>query len=117
MIIDTYALSSQFGFCGFCMSEFVQRTMPTNFYAPNVKYITYGVYLGEVVAPLFLIFGKYIRVVSAIVVLNMVAVIFFAYKDSLLMLKSNGAWAIETPMLYLVIAITLMLSKSTPKQK
>ena len=108
MIIDTYALSSQFGFCGFCMSEFVQRTMPTNFYAPNVKYITYGVYLGEVVAPLFLIFGKYIRVVSAIVVLNMVAVIFFAYKDSLLMLKSNGAWAIETSMLYLVIDITLM---------
>ena len=113
MIIDTYSPSSKFGFCGFCMSEFVQHTMPTDFYAPNLKYITYGVYIGEVVAPLFLIFGKYIRVVSSIVALNMVAVIFFAYQDSLLSLKHNGAWAVETPMLYLVIAITLMLSKST----
>lgn len=113
MIIDTYSPSSKFGFCGFCMSEFVQHTMPTDFYAPNLKYITYGVYIGEVVAPLFLIFGKYIRVVSSIVALNMVAVIFFAYQDSLFSLKHNGAWAVETPMLYLVIAITLMLSKST----
>ena len=117
MIIDTYSPSSQFGFCGFCMSEFVQRTVPTDFYAPNLKYITYAVYLGEVVAPLFLIFGKYIRVVSTIVALNMVAVIFFAYQDSLLMLKENGAWAIETPMLYLVIAIALILSKATLVQK
>ena len=113
MIIDTYSPAQQFGFCGFCMSEFMQRTMPTDFYAPNLKYITYGVYLGEVIAPLFLIFGKYIRVVSAIVALNMVAVIFFAYQDSLLSLKHNGAWAVETPMLYLVIAITLILSKSS----
>ena len=113
MIIDTYSPARHFGSCGFCMSEFMQRTMPTDFYAPNLKYITYGVYLGEVIAPLFLIFGKYIRVVSAIVALNMVAVIFFAYQDSLLSLKANGAWAVETPMLYLVIAITLMLSKTS----
>ena len=113
MIIDTYSPARHFGSCGFCMSEFMQRTMPTDFYAPNIQYITWGVYLGEVVAPLFLIFGHYIRVVSAIVALNMVAVIFFAYQDSLLSLKANGAWAVETPMLYLVIAITLMLSKTS----
>ena len=114
MIIDTYSPSSQFGFCGFCMSEFVQRTMPVGAYTPSsVKYITFGVYLGEVVAPLFLIFGRYVRTVSAIVAINMIAVMFFAYQDSLLSLKHNGAWAVETPMLYLVIAITLMLSKTS----
>lgn len=114
MIIDTYSPSNQFGFCGFCMSEFIQSTLPIDTYSPSsVKYLTFGVYLGEVVAPLFLIFGKYVRTVSAIVAINMIAVIFFAYQDSLLTLKDNGAWAVETPMLYLVISISLMLSKSS----
>ena len=112
MIIDTYSPSSQFGFCGFCMSEFIQSTLPVGAYSPSsVKYITFGVYVGEVVAPLFLIFGKYVRVVSGVVALNMIAVIFLAYQDALLTLKHNGAWAVETPMLYLVIAITLLVSK------
>ena len=78
MIIDTYSPAHHFGFCGFCMGEFMQRTIPTDFYT-----------------------------------LNMVAVIFFAYQDSLLSLKANGAWAVETPMLYLAIAITLMLFKTS----
>lgn len=89
--------------------------MLERFDMPYAKYLAYGVYLGEVVAPLFLIFNHYIRIALAFIMVNMLFTIVLAHRDALLTLNNHGAWSIELPMLYLVISITLF-ALYTPKK-
>ena len=72
------------------------------------KYIAFGVYIGEVLAPLFLILGWRSRWWAGIVVLNMTAAIYLVYSKSLLSLGSHGAWAIELPMIFLLGALSIV---------
>jgi len=78
---------------------------------PYSQYVVYGVYIGEVVAPLLLVFGQYIRISSAVIVFNMLVAIFLVHKDMIFTLGDHGAWSIEVPMVYLIMALTLALSK------
>ncbi len=76
---------------------------------PYSHYVQYGVYIGEVVAPILLIFGKYIRISGAIIAFNMLVAIYLVNKDTIFTLGEHGAWSIELPMLYLVGGLTLAL--------
>ena len=76
---------------------------------PYSHYLQYGVYIGEVVAPILLIFGKYIRISGAIIAFNMLVAIYLVNKDTIFTLGEHGAWSIELPMLYLVGGLTLAL--------
>ena len=76
---------------------------------PYSEYIQYAVYIGEVLAPILLIVGKYMRVAGVIVALNMIVVIFLAHQESLLTLDEHGAWSIEIPVLYLIMALSVAL--------
>ncbi len=79
---------------------------------PYSHYLQYGVYIGEVVAPILLIFGKYIRISGAIIAFNMLVAIYLVNKDTIFTLGEHGAWSIELPMLYLVGGLTLALWKN-----
>ncbi len=76
---------------------------------PYSHYLQYGVYIGEVVAPILLIFGKYIRISGAIIAFNMLVAIYLVNKDTIFTLGEHGAWSIELPVLYLVGGLTLAL--------
>lgn len=76
---------------------------------PYSQYIKYSVYIGEVIAPLLLIFGKYIRISGAIIAFNMLVAIYLVQKDIIFSLGEHGAWSIELPMLYLIGGLTLAL--------
>jgi len=89
-------------------TDFVEKMLLAS-KVPYSQYIQYGVYIGEVLAPLLLIFGQYIRVSGAIVAFNMLVAIFLVHKDSLFTLGEHGAWSIEVPMLYFVAGLTLAL--------
>ena len=89
-------------------TDFIEKLL-VGLNVPYAKYVTYGVFVGEVVAPLFLIFGQYIRMSAAIIAVNMLAVIFLAHREHIIALGEHGAWSIEVPMLYLVMATTLAL--------
>jgi putative oxidoreductase len=78
---------------------------------PYAEYVSYGVYVGEIFAPLLLISGYYIRVAGAIIVFNMLVAIFLVHQAEILTLTEHGSWSIETPMLYLIIGLALLLSK------
>jgi putative oxidoreductase len=80
-------------------------------HVPYSQYVSYGVYVGEVVAPLLLIFGKYIRVSGAIIVFNMMVAIFLVHQKDITSIEKYGAWSIEVPMLYLIAGLTLALWK------
>ena len=76
---------------------------------PYAHYVSYGVYAGEVVAPLFLILGIFIRYAAAVVIVNMIVAIILVHREMIFTLGEYGEWSIETPMLYLVMAISLVL--------
>lgn len=71
--------------------------------------VAYGVYLGELVAPLLLLLGIYSRASAGVVALTMMGAIYLAHADALLALGKHGAPAIELPLLYLLSALCIML--------
>ncbi len=73
------------------------------------EFFAYGVYVGEVVVPIFIILGLYARVASVFLALNMAMAIFLAYGGSLFYLGKQGAPLIELPLFYLVLSIVIFL--------
>ena len=72
-------------------------------------FLAYGVYVGEVVAPLMLILGFYARIGGALVAINMLVALFLAHRSDLFTLNAqSGGWAIELQALILFAAITVM---------
>ena len=76
---------------------------------PYAHYVSYGVYIGEVAAPILLILGIFIRYAAAVVIVNMIVAIILVHREVIFTLGEYGEWSIETPMLYLVMAISLVL--------
>lgn len=73
------------------------------------EFLAYGVYVGEIVMPIFIILGAYVRVASSVLALNMVAAIFLAYGGAILSLGKQGAPVFELPFLYLIISVSIYI--------
>lgn len=73
------------------------------------EFFAYGVYIGEIVVPIFIILGLYARIASLFLSFNMIMAIFLAYGSSLFTLAKHGAPAMELPFFYLVISIAIFL--------
>jgi len=71
-------------------------------------YIAYGVYIGEVLAPVMLIIGWKSRWWASIVVVNMATAIYLTQLKSFLSLGAYGAWSWEVPIFYLVGALSIV---------
>lgn len=71
--------------------------------------LAYLVYLGEVLAPLMLIFGYFNRLGAIIIVINMVIAILLVHTQELFSLTQNGGWALELQGMYLLGAIVAAL--------
>jgi putative oxidoreductase len=76
------------------------------------EFLAYGIYIGEVVVPIFIILGLYARYASVVLALNMVMAIFLAYGNSMFNLGKFGAPVIELPFLYLILSVVVFLSGS-----
>jgi len=72
-------------------------------------FIGYGVYVGEIVAPLFAIIGKFSRIAGLIIAFNMLMAIVLAQRAKMFSLNEGGAWAIELEMLFLLGGIAIFL--------
>jgi len=73
------------------------------------EFIAYGVYVGEVLVPIFLILGLYARVASVILTLNMLMAIFLAFGSSMFTLTSKGGLVTELSLFYLLAAVLIFL--------
>ena len=73
------------------------------------EFLAYGIYIGEVVVPIFIILGLYARVASVFLALNMLMAIFLAYGNSLFELGKHGAPVIELPLFYFILSIAVFL--------
>lgn len=70
-------------------------------------FIAYGVYVGEVVAPLMLIVGFRARIAALIVAFNMLVAVLLAHPDDILALDSRGAWAIELAAFFFFASLAI----------
>ena len=74
--------------------------------------LAYGVYFGEVLAPILLIVGLYTRTAAFIVAVNMVFAIMLFHAHQLTSLNEFGGWALELQSFYFITAIIIFLQGS-----
>ena len=72
-------------------------------------FLAYGVYIGEVIAPLLLIAGVWTRAAAAVVAVNMIVAVLLAHTGQFFTLSNTGGWAIELQALYFVAAVVVAL--------
>lgn len=71
--------------------------------------LAYGVYVGEIVAPILIILGIYARFGGLLIFVNMLFAIFLVHSNDLLSLTDHGGWSLELQAWYLVTGLVLML--------
>lgn len=74
------------------------------------SWIAYGVYVGEIIAPLFMIVGYYTRLASLVFVVNMIVAVALVHPNDIFVLTNTGGWAIEMQGLYILGALTLVFT-------
>lgn len=71
-------------------------------------FFAYGVFVGELIAPIFIILGLYARVAAGVLAFNMFVAIYLAYGFSLTLAKHGGiSW--ELPLVYLIMSVLVIL--------
>lgn len=70
-------------------------------------FIGYGVYVGEIVAPLLLLVGKFTRPAGLVLAFNMLVAVLLARRDSIAKLNQGGGWDIELEMLFLLGGVAI----------
>lgn len=74
-------------------------------------FLAYGALVGEVLAPLAIIFGLFTRGAAAVVAFNMVVAIAMVHLGDLCAVNpQTGGWAVELPMLYLLSSLALVFT-------
>jgi len=86
--------------------DFITNTVTA---AGMPAFFAYGVYIGEVVAPLLVIAGFYSRIGAAIIGINMMFAIGLVHGAEFFTLTQAGGWALELQGMFLFTAIAVAL--------
>ncbi len=71
--------------------------------------LAYLVYVGEIVAPLLILFGVWSRLGALIVVVNMLVAFGLVHSKQLMMINNTGGWQLELQGFYLFVAVAVLL--------
>jgi len=85
---------------GFVMGSVAKAGLPSA--------VAYGVYIGEVLAPLLLIAGLWTRIAALIVAVNMLFAVYLVHMPQLGTLNNTGGWALELQGMYFFTALALV---------
>lgn len=72
------------------------------------SFIAYGVYMGEVVAPLMIVLGIYCRYGALLMVANMVIAILLVHTNDMFILTEHGGWRLELQGFYMFGALAIV---------
>jgi putative oxidoreductase len=72
------------------------------------EFISYGVFIGEIIAPIFIIAGYRARLASLVLAFNMFIAILIAHISDVFSINQYGGWAIELQALYLFGSIAII---------
>jgi putative oxidoreductase len=73
------------------------------------EWVSYAVYLGEVVAPALLLLGLWTRLAALVVAINMLTAIALVHVAQIPTLGAGGGWALELQGMYLAAALSIAL--------
>ncbi|MEQ5835960.1 DoxX family protein [Marinobacter sp. R17] len=96
-LILFHGIAKLFHGVGFVESQLASHGLPT--------VLAYGVYIGEILAPLMVILGYHTRIGAMIIVVNMIVAFALVHMGQLLTLSQSGGWALELQGFYLFIAL------------
>ena len=71
-------------------------------------FFAYGVFIGELLAPLMVILGYHTRIGALLIVFNMLVAIALVHTHELLKLGGNGGWALELQGFFLFTAVAMI---------
>ena len=72
--------------------------------------VAYGVYLGELVAPVLIIVGLFSRIGGLVIAVNMLVAVLLVHTGALMALTpETGGYALELQVFYLVAALSVAL--------
>lgn len=85
---------------GFIEGELTSHGLPA--------FLAYGVFIGELVAPLMIILGYQTRIGAMLIAFNMIVAIILVHTHELLSLGGNGGLALELQFFFLFNAVALV---------
>jgi len=69
----------------------------------------YAVFIGEVLAPLMVLFGFHARIGAVLIAINMTVAILLVHMGQLGSLNGQGGWQLELQGMFLAVAVALAL--------
>jgi putative oxidoreductase len=72
------------------------------------SFIKYGVFIGEIIAPVLLLIGFRTRIAAMFVCFNMFMAVLLAHRHEIFTIKPSGAYTIELDLLYFLGALALV---------
>lgn len=85
---------------GFIEGQLASHSIPAFF--------AWGVFIGELLAPLMVILGYQTRIGALLIVFNMLVAIALVHGHELMALGNNGGWALELQGFFLFIAVAVI---------
>ena len=97
-----YGIGKMIHGIGFIQQTLVDKGLPA--------FLGYGVYVGEVIAPILLLLGWRTRLAGAVFAINCVTAILLVQSSAIFSLNENGGWQIELLMIYALVAVSLFFT-------
>jgi putative oxidoreductase len=72
--------------------------------------LAWGVYAGELLAPILIIFGFYARIGALLTTITMIFAIYLAHAHELLDMTEHGGWALELQGMFLLASLLILFS-------
>jgi putative oxidoreductase len=101
VLILFHGVSKLIGGVGFITGMLAKAGLPAA--------LGYLVYVGEVIAPLLLLFGVFTRAAALVVVVNMIVALMLVHTRQFFTLNEQGGWALELQAMYLGAAVAVAL--------
>lgn len=71
--------------------------------------LAYGVYFGEILGPVLVIFGIFTRIGALLMLVTMIVAILLVHSGELFLLTQHGGWELELQGLYLFGSLAILL--------
>lgn len=97
-----YGLGKLFNGISFIQGILVDRGLPAFF--------GYGVYVGEVIAPILLLIGYRTRLASLVFAINCITAMLLVQSADIFSLNDNGGWKVELLGIYALVAVGLFFT-------
>lgn len=74
------------------------------------SFFAYGVYVGEIIAPVLIVIGFRVRMAALILLVNCLTIILLSQTQNIFSLNQHGGWALELLGFYSICSVALFFT-------